>query len=85
MEPVEIIGLIAGLLTNFAVIPQIIKIYRSKSARDISFLYNTMMFTGVLMWLAYGIISRRPSLIFWNILGTLLNSWLLLAKIKYSR
>jgi MtN3 and saliva related transmembrane protein len=85
MEPVEIIGLIAGLLSNLAVVPQIIKIYRTKSAHDISFLYNTMMFIGVLMWLAYGIISGRLSLIFWNILGSILIGWLLLAKIKYGR
>ena len=38
MNP-EIIGLIAGIFTTFAAIPQIIKIYRIKESRDISLIY----------------------------------------------
>ena len=85
MPSIEYLGLVAGLLTNFAVIPQIIKIYKSKSAGDISFLFNTMMLIGVIAWLAYGIISGRASLIIWNILGVILNGWLLAVKYKYGR
>ena len=85
MASIEYLGLVAGLLTNFAVIPQILKIYKSKSAGDISFVYNTMMFIGAIAWLAYGIISGRWSLIFWNTLGVILNGWLLAVKYRYGR
>ena len=85
MPSIEYLGLVAGLLTNLAVIPQILRIYKTKSARDISFLYNTMMFIGAIAWLAYGVISGRASLILWNTLGVILNGWLLTAKFRYGR
>lgn len=85
MPPLEYLGLIAGLLTTFAIVPQIMRVYKLKHAHDISLLYNTTMLIGILFWLAYGIISGRPSLIVWNIIGALLNGWLLFAKFKYGR
>jgi MtN3 and saliva related transmembrane protein len=85
LPPLEYLGLAAGLLTTFALVPQIIRVYKLKSARDISFIYNTTMLVGILAWLAYGIISNRISLIIWNVLGAGLNGWLLYAKYKFGR
>jgi MtN3 and saliva related transmembrane protein len=79
----EYLGLIAGLFTTFALVPQIIRVYKLKSAREISLLYNTAMLLGIICWLAYGIILGLASLIIWNIIGVFLNGWLLFAKIKY--
>jgi MtN3 and saliva related transmembrane protein len=36
MEPVKILGLVAGALTTIAFIPQVIKTYQSRSAKDLS-------------------------------------------------
>ncbi len=83
MPPIEYLGLAAGLLTTFALVPQIIRVYKLKSAREISFLFNTTMFLGVLAWLAYGIISGRVSMIVWNVVGAALNAWLLYVKVRY--
>lgn len=85
MSSVEYLGLVAGLLTTFALVPQIMRVYKLKSAREISLLYNSTMMVGVIIWLAYGIIKGLPSLIFWNSIGTVLNAWLLFAKLKYGR
>ncbi len=85
LSSIEYLGLAAGLLTTFAIIPQIIRVYKLKSAREISFLYYTMMLIGVIGWLVYGIMQHLVSLIIWNVIGSVLNSWLLLAKIKYGR
>jgi MtN3 and saliva related transmembrane protein len=85
LASVEYLGLIAGLLTTFALVPQIIRVYKLKSAREISLLYNSTMLAGVVIWLIYGIVQGLASLIIWNIIGIALNSWLLLAKIKYGR
>ena len=85
MPSLEYIGLAAGLLTTFAMVPQIVRVYKLKSDRDIRFIYNTMMLIGILVWLVYGIISARISLIIWNILGAILTGWLLYAKFKYGR
>ena len=51
----EIVGLLAAFLTMFGFLPQVIKIYRTKSVRDLS-LPTILQFTvGILLWLAYGI------------------------------
>jgi MtN3 and saliva related transmembrane protein len=75
----------AGLLTTFAVIPQIIRVYKLKSAREISLLFNSFMVAGIAVWLVYGIIQGLFSIIIWNIIGVILNGWLLFAKLKYGR
>jgi MtN3 and saliva related transmembrane protein len=82
---VEYLGLAAGFLTNIANIPQIYRIIKRKSAYDISLLYNSMMFTGVVGWLVYGIAKGSVSLIAWNIIGTVLNGILFYAKLRYGR
>jgi MtN3 and saliva related transmembrane protein len=85
LSSIEYLGLVAGLLTTFSTVPQILRVYKLKSARDISFLFNTSILVGVVIWLIYGIMQGLISLILWNSIGIILNAWLLLAKIKYGR
>ena len=85
MSSSEYLGLAAGLLTTFALVPQIMRVYKLKSAREISLLYNTSMMLGIILWLVYGIVLDLISLIIWNSIGIVLNGWLLLAKFKYGR
>jgi len=81
----EYLGLVAGLLTTLALVPQIMRVYRLKSAREISVLYNTSMLLGIILWLVYGIMLGLVPLIIWNIIGSVLTSILLLTKLKYGR
>lgn len=85
MPSSEILGLVAGFFTTFAVVPQIMRVYKLKSAREISIIYNTTMLFGILIWLAYGIVLGLVPIIIWNIIGALLIVLLLLAKLKYGR
>jgi MtN3 and saliva related transmembrane protein len=79
----EIIGLAAGAFTIFSVIPQIIKIFKTKSARDISLIFSIMFVAGGLLWLTYGIIDRLAPVIFWNVIGITLNSIMLFGKLRF--
>jgi MtN3 and saliva related transmembrane protein len=81
----EILGLVAGFFTVFSVVPQIMRVYKLKSAREISIIYNTTMLLGILIWLVYGIVLGLVPIIIWNIIGALLIVLLLLAKLKYGR
>ena len=85
MPSSEILGLVAGFFTTFAVVPQIMRVYKLKSAREISIIYNTTMLLGILIWLVYGIVLGLVPIIIWNIIGALLIVLLLLAKLKYGR
>ena len=85
MSSTEYLGLVAGLLTTFALVPQIIRVYKLKSAREISLLFNSSLLLGVAIWLVYGILQGLLSLIIWNSIGIFLNGWLLFTKLKYGR
>jgi MtN3 and saliva related transmembrane protein len=52
----EWIGVAAACCTTFAFVPQVLKIWRSRSARDISLPMYLVFATGVLLWLAYGVL-----------------------------
>lgn len=79
------LGYIAGALTTFSFIPQIIRIFKTKSAHDISLVFNTMFLIGILLWLAYGIWKEEPPIIIWNAMAAVLSCTLLYAKIRYGR
>jgi len=81
----EYLGIVAGLLTTFSLVPQIMRVYKLKSAREISLLFNASMLLGIVIWLVYGIVLGLFSLIIWNSIGIALNGWLLFAKLKYGR
>ena len=85
MAPVEYLGLFAGLFTTFALIPQIMRVYKLKHAHDISLVFNSTMLVGIFLWLFYGIFKGLISIIAWNIVGALLNGWLLILKFKYGK
>ncbi len=85
MPPVEYLGLVAGVFTTFAVVPQIMRVYKLKSAREISVLFTSALLIGVIIWLAYGIVLGLTPLIVWNAIGAVLNGWLLLTKLRYGR
>ncbi len=85
MPSSEILGLVGGFFTTFAVVPQIMRVYKLKSAREISILYNAMMLLGILIWLAYGIVLGLVPIIIWNIIGAVLIVLLLLSKLRYGR
>ncbi len=81
----EILGLIAGIFSTFGIVPQVIRIYRTKSAGDISLLFSVMFVIGGLLWLSYGIIDRLLPIIIWNVLGVTFNITLMIGKIKYMK
>lgn len=79
------IGILGGLLTTGSLVPQIIRVIKLKSAREISLIYTSTNFIGILVWLSYGIILRLPPVIFWNVIATILTFTLLYAKLRYGR
>jgi len=81
----EYLGLVAGFLSTVALVPQIMRVYKLKSAREISILYNTSLLLGIILWMVYGIMLGLVPIIIWNIIGAVLTCLLLLAKLKYGR
>ena len=85
LPPIDYLGFVAGFFTTFAVVPQILRVYRLKSAREISVLFNSSLLLGLFCWLAYGIVLKIVPLIVWNAIGACLTTMLLFAKLRYGR
>jgi len=79
----EYLGLIAGLLVTCSLIPQIIRVFRLKSAREISAVFTVLLLLGLVLWVVYGIILTLAPVIIWNAIGAVLAILLLYAKIRY--
>ncbi len=81
----EALGLIGGALTTSGFVPQVIRVYRLRSAREISLTFTILFTLGIIFWITYGVIFRLPSVILWNAITLALAFGLLLAKLKYGR
>jgi MtN3 and saliva related transmembrane protein len=81
----EWLGLVAGALTTFGILPQVIRIFKLRSAHEISLLWSISLLVGVSCWLAYGVYLQSLSLILWNAIATVFALTLVFAKLKYGR
>ena len=85
MEGEEIIGILAGVLTTIAAIPQIIKAWKSKQVDDVSPWMFIVLILGVSLWTVYGIIKVDYPIIFTNALSVIFNTMMLLIILKYRK
>ena len=83
MDFIIVLGLVAGGLTTFAMLPQLIKILKTKSTKDISLLLFIMAFLGVILWLVYGFLINDIPVIVGNAISLLLVGSVLILKLKY--
>ena len=85
MSLADSLGLIAGALVTCSLIPQLIRVFQLRSAREISLLFTTLLLLGIICWLIYGIYLNLTPVILWNAAGAVLVALLLYAKLKYGR
>ncbi|MFH1031761.1 MAG: SemiSWEET family transporter [Chloroflexota bacterium] len=83
MPSAELLGFIAGGLITSSFIPQVIRVYKLKSAHEISLLFTCLVLLGALFWLSYGIIFHLRPIMFWNLIGVSLIAMLLIGKLKW--
>ena len=62
----ELIGSLAGSCTTISLVPQLLRIWKAKSARDVSLTMFTVFGIGILLWLVYGIGVGSPAVIATN-------------------
>lgn len=78
-----VVGFIAGILTTVAFVPQILRVWRTRSAEDISLGMYTLFTLGVVLWLIYGILIYSWPIIFANCVTLLLAGAVLIMKLKF--
>jgi len=80
---ITVIGLIAAALTTTAYLPQVIKSWRTKSAKDLSLGMLAILCTGIFLWLIYGILNQDLPIILSNAVTLMLTLTILVLKIKH--
>ena len=81
----KLIGLTAAGLTSFAFIPQVLKMYTTKSAKDLSLVTLLQLSAGVSLWILYGIYLKDSIIIFANAVTLLTLLSALFLYYKYRR
>ena len=79
----EFIGYAAAFLTTASFLPQVIKVWRSRSTRDISLATYGMFTLGAGLWLAYGLVIQATPVILANAVTVVLAAAVLVAKLRF--
>ena len=77
------LGLLAGVITTAAGIPQVVRAYRTKSVGDISIWQPVLLVVGMALWLVYGVIIDDLPLISANAFSLVCYAFLIIFKIIY--
>lgn len=85
MDWKEVLGFVAGLLITAGFVPQVWRLFKLKSAREISLSFTISFIVGLALWLSYGILLGLPSIILWNSITLALGFSMLYAKLRYGR
>jgi len=81
----EVFGFIAGAVMTVGFVPQVWRLYKLKSAREISLPFISLYLVGSACWLSYGVLLGLPPIILWNAITLLLGIAMLYAKFKYGK
>ncbi len=79
------LGFVAGTLTTISFVPQLVKVYQSKSAKDISYRMFIIFILGVMIWISYGILIKELPIIVTNSVTLVVAVAILTLKVRYDR
>jgi MtN3 and saliva related transmembrane protein len=82
---VEDLGFVAAFCTTAAFVPQLMRVLKLRSAREISLPTFLMFSIGVFLWLLYGIYTGSKPVIASNLVTLVLSVSILILKLRYDR
>jgi MtN3 and saliva related transmembrane protein len=80
-----IIGIVAGICTSISLLPQLVKLIRTKKADDISLFYLIILFIGLGFWIWYGVLRSDLPIIVTNSFSILVNGIIIVLGIRYKK
>jgi len=69
MDYINIIGLMAGAIGAISLFPQVLKVIRNKSTKDISREMVLLLAASIFLWLVYGVLLNNLPIIIANFFG----------------
>ncbi|OOV12990.1 SemiSWEET family sugar transporter [Flavobacterium sp. LM4] len=85
MNFTDIMGLFAGFCVTVSVIPQIIKVWKTKKVKQISLLTFSVLTFGIVIWVVYGILKNDFPIIITNSISLFLNLIMVYFLIYYEK
>jgi MtN3 and saliva related transmembrane protein len=83
MDFVAISGMIGGFLTTISFLPQVVKVWKTRSTKDISLVMFILFTLGVVFWLFYGIFMNALPIILANGVTLILACIIITFKLLY--
>ena len=81
----EVLGFVGGFLTTMGMVPQVFRLFKLKSAHEISLTFSILFVVGIAFWLLYGLERGLISVIIWNGISLALGCGMLYAKLRWGR
>ena len=81
----EFIGIMGTLIVCLSILPQCIKTYRTKSAKDLSTAYLSILMVGLILLTFYSVYRDVPVFVYGNILSMVSVAVLIILKRRYYR
>ncbi|WP_294293885.1 SemiSWEET transporter [uncultured Chryseobacterium sp.] len=81
----NLLGIIAGVLTSVAMLPQLIKVIRQKNADDLSWGMLIVLISGLSLWVWYGFLKDELPIIISNAFAVIVNVTLLVCCMIYKK
>ena len=84
-QVVNLVGYAAATLTTISFVPQVVRVIKLRSARDVSLGMFVIFSTGTFLWLVYGVLLHGWPLIAANGLTFVLSMTILILKLRFDR
>jgi len=85
MTILSILATVFGTFMGLANIPQAIKIFKRKSAKDISIITYSLIWIGTIVWTIYGFELNNQAVIIANGLGAIITSFVMVGWFLYGK
>ena len=82
---VQVVGIIASVLSAISMLPQLLKILKEKDAESVSTLMVSVLLAGLSMWIYYGVLIKDPIIIISNSFSVLINLVLLFSAFYFKK
>lgn len=79
------IGMMAAICTTVSFVPQLIRVWQLRSAREISLTMFLVFSLGVFLWLVYGVFIQSAPVILANAVTLALSLAILALKVRFGR
>lgn len=83
MNFINLLGFSAACLTTIAFLPQMLRTWKTRSAKDVSLSMLITFLSGIFLWFVYGIFRQDMIIVIANLVTLILNFAILGMKLKY--